>query len=85
MDVCEVDGSVVVSRAVVEARVRRAVSRDGQVLRKTRPGTTWAKSDFGDYYTACSRTGNPVRRHFTLEQLARDEGVLQPFETLAAE
>lgn len=66
----------------VEARVRRALRHDGQVLRKTRPGTTWAKVDFGDYYTADQHTGNLDRRHLDLEDLARELRVLNPHESI---
>jgi len=72
-----------VSQSVIEARVRRALRRDGEVLRKTRPGNTWAKVDFGDYYTVDPCTRFPERRHCDLEQLARECKVLQPGEVIA--
>jgi hypothetical protein len=67
---------------VVEARVRRALRHKGQVLRKTRPGRTWAKVDFGDYFTADHRTGDPDRRHIDLADLARELRVLHPHERI---
>ncbi len=70
------------TRKSVEARVRRALRHEGQVLRKTRPGTTWAKVDLGDYFTANHRTGNPDRRHLDLEDLARELQVLNPHESI---
>ncbi len=72
-----------VSERMVEARVRRAVQRDGEVLRKTRPGNTWAKLDLGDYYTVDPYTRFPERRHCDLEQLAREYRVLRPGEVIA--
>jgi len=67
---------------VVESRVRRALRHEGQVLRKTRPGRTWAKVDLGDYYTADQHTGNPDRRHLDLEELARELLVMHPHEVI---
>lgn len=69
--------------ATVEARVRRALLRDGEVLRKTRPGNTWAKADFGGYYTLDANTRLPKRRHCDLEQLAREYDVLRLDEVIA--
>lgn len=69
--------------ATVEARVRRALLRDGEVLRKTRPGNTWAKADFGDYYTLNAHTRFAERRHCDLEQLAREYDVLRQGEVIA--
>ena len=74
---------MIISDSVIEARVRRALRRDGEVLRKTRPGNTWAKVDFGDYYTVDPHTGNPQRRHLDLDDLARECNVLQPCEVIA--
>ena len=71
-----------VSESVIEARVRRALRREGELLRKTRPGNTWAKVDFGDYYTVDPHTGNPERRHCDLGKLARECGVLRPGEVI---
>ena len=73
---------LMVSERMVEARVRRAVQRDGEVLRKTRPGNTWAKLDLGDYYTVDPYTRFPERRHRDLEQLAREYRVLRPGELI---
>jgi hypothetical protein len=74
---------VMVSERTVEARVRRALLRDGEVLRKTRPGNTWAKIDFGNYYTVDPHTRFPERRHCDLEQLARECRVLRQGEVIA--
>jgi hypothetical protein len=76
---------VTVSERTVEARVRRALLRDGEVLRKTRPGNTWAKIDLGDYYTVDPHTRFPERRHCDLEQLAREYRVIRPGEAIADE
>lgn len=72
-----------ISEKAIEARVRRALARDGELLRKTRPGRTWTKATFGNYFTVDSRTGIPRRRHCELEQLARECDAVQPWESLA--
>ena len=72
-----------ISDSVIERRVRRALRRDGEVLRKTRPGTTWTRANFGDYYTVDPHTGNPQRWHCDLEQLARECNVLRLGEVIA--
>jgi hypothetical protein len=71
-----------VSQSVIEARVRRALGREGEVLRKTRPGNGWMKADFGDYYTVDPHTGFPDRRHCELDELAREYAVLRPGEMI---
>jgi len=68
--------------AAVEVRVRRALRREGEVLRKTRPSNTWAKVNFGNYFTVNPHTGNPERWHVDLDQLARELRVLQPHEVI---
>ena len=70
------------SLAAVESRVRRALRREGEALRKTRPGTTWMKSDFGDYYVVNGRTGFATRRHCDLEQLALECNALSTSEVV---
>jgi len=71
-----------VDDAVIEARVRRALRSQGEVLRKTRPGRTWAKVNFGDYFTVDPHTGNPQRWHCDLEQLAAETGAIRPGERM---
>jgi hypothetical protein len=63
-------------RAAVEARVRRRLAHDGEVLRKTRPGKTWAKHNCGDYYVVDVRTNFVIASHCDLDDLARELGVL---------
>ena len=72
-----------ISDSVIERRVRRALRREGEVLRKTRPGNTWAKHDCGDYYVVDNATNGVVRSHCDLEQLARECNVLRPGEVIA--
>jgi hypothetical protein len=71
-----------VLESVVAARVRRALRRDGESLRKTRPGNTWAEVDFGTYYTVDVHTGFASRRHVDIAALARELRVLRPGEVV---
>ncbi len=64
------------TRRAVEARVRRKLAQEGEVLRKTRPGKTWAKHDCGDYYVVDVATNGVVAAHCDLEDLARELSVL---------
>ncbi len=71
-----------VSQSAVEARVRRALAREGEVLRKTRCGTTWAKDDLGDYFTVDQHCGNLIRWNCDLEVLAHEAGVMRRGEVI---
>lgn len=64
----------------VEARVRKAMRGEGQVLRK--PRGERERAELGDYFTADAHTGNPDRRHCDLEQLAREYRVLYQHEVI---
>jgi len=70
-----------VSERAVEQRVRRALAQEGELLRKTRPGNTWAKADLGDFYTIDAEN-RLVRRHCCLEELAHECGVMRPAEVI---
>jgi hypothetical protein len=70
-----------VSESVIESRVRRALCREGEVLRKTRPGTPEA-TEFGAYWTADPHTGSRERWHLDLGELARELRVLHPHEVI---
>ena len=66
--------------ATVEARVRRALRSEGQVLRK--PRGERERQELGDYFTADAHTGTPERRHCDLETLAREYGVIYAHEVI---
>jgi hypothetical protein len=68
--------------ATVEARVRKALRGEGQVLRK--PRGERERQELGDYFTADAHTGNPERLHCDLERLAREYRVLYPHEVIAS-
>jgi hypothetical protein len=64
------------TRRAVEARVRRRLARDGELLRKTRPGNTWNVINLGDYYVVDVRSNFAVATHCDLDTLAPEIGVL---------
>lgn len=72
---------MIVSDSVIEARVRRAMARDGEIL--CRPRGERTRQELGNYFTVDAHTGTPQRWHLELEQLARECRVLQPGEVLA--
>lgn len=70
-----------VDDAVIEARVRRALAMRGEQLRISRPGSR-EEAEFGRYWTADIRTGNPERWPLDLDDLARETGVMRPGERM---
>ena len=71
---------VPVSMAALMARINRKLAHDGEQLKATRGER--ARQDFGDYYII-DRSGNfVVAKHCDPEELAREIGVLQPYEAL---
>lgn len=69
-----------VSQAAVEARVRRALARDGQFLRK--PRNAVEQRELGHYILANARTGNAECWTSDLAYLARECGVLRSHEVI---
>lgn len=65
---------------VIEARVRRALASEGQVLRK--PRSEHERREFGHYLVVDSHTGKPDRWHCDLSELAREYGVLRLGEAI---
>lgn len=64
------------ARREVESRVRRRLAKSGRLLRKTRPGSTWDRVNFGDYYVVDVHSNFPIATHCVLDVLACDVGVL---------
>lgn len=62
-------------RSAVEARVRRALLRQGEVLRKARCARE--REALGSYFTVDPHTGNPERWKCDLEELARECEVMR--------
>lgn len=70
-----------ISDAVIEARVRRALAREGEVLHKVRPESR-DYHGYGPYYIADERNCVVSAQH-ALDDLARECGVLRPGEVIA--
>ena len=70
-----------ITTAAVEARVRRALARDGQVLRKPRGESE--RRELGDYFKVSACTGYPERGWLELDELAREYHVLHAGEVIA--
>ncbi len=62
-------------RSAVEARVRRALAREGETLRISRGEAT--RREFGNYWTVDSASGLRLRWRCELEDLARELDVLR--------
>lgn len=72
-----------VSIVALEARLRRHLEKEGLLLRKCSPRNRWYQ-DYGDYYV--TDMNNALRdSHVNLENLAREDGILRPFEIVAGE
>jgi hypothetical protein len=69
------------NRSAVEARLRRALLRDGQLLRK--PRGAQERQELGDYFTVDANTGSRERWHCDLEALAREYHVLGADQVIA--
>jgi hypothetical protein len=70
-----------VSQSVIEARVRRALGREGEVLHKVRPESR-DYHGYGPYYIADERNCVVSAQH-DLDDLARECGVLRTGEVIA--
>jgi hypothetical protein len=64
-----------ITTPALAARVRRRLARDRQLLRRCYPWDT-RYAERGDYYVIAAHTHHVVARHVSVEQLARDLGVL---------
>jgi hypothetical protein len=70
---------VPVSLRAVLQRINRKLRDDGEAIRAAR--SERARSDFGDYYVVSDRSG-VWPTHVDPEALAREIGVLQPWEEM---
>jgi hypothetical protein len=71
----------IVSQRVVEARLRRALGREGEVLHKVRPESR-DYYGYGPYYVVDERNCVVSSQH-DLDDLARECGVLRTDEVIA--
>lgn len=69
----------VTKRALI-ARLRRKLAKEAEYLHATREGTR-SRQELGEFYVVDSR--NWIRGGGSLEELAREHGVFQPWERLA--
>ena len=71
---------VKVSERAMEARIKRALEKQGQILKKCRVDSRFY-SDFGDYYIV-NQSNNVEATHCTLLGLAKETGLLKAYEEL---
>jgi hypothetical protein len=69
------------TQAAVEARVRRALRREGRTLHRC-PSTSRWHHDVGDHYVADAATRFILDKHVDLEDLARDLGALDAGQSI---
>jgi hypothetical protein len=69
---------VKVSDRALEARIKRALEKDGQILKKCRADSRWY-SDLGDYYIV-NQSNVIAAQHCSLEKLGKELKVLKPYE-----
>ena len=71
---------VSVSMAALMARINRKLARDGEHLKATRSERD--RPELGDYYIVDINRNTVVAKHRYPEELAREIGVLKPYEAL---
>lgn len=75
--------TITLSRAAIEKRIRRLLSKEGLVLRNNRPGTIQF-AEYGPVHVEEPKCRSIIKCRMTLEELALVYGVLEPHETLEA-
>lgn len=70
-----------VSHRALEARVKRALEKDGQTLKKCREDSRWY-NELGEHYTVDVELNCVNAKHVDLEAWARELGVLKDFESV---
>jgi hypothetical protein len=70
----------VTKRALIQ-RVNRALAKDGEQLKATKGAQ--AQLDLGEFYVVDVSLNAVSRKDVDLEKLARELGVLKPYEALA--
>ena len=63
-------------------RINRALAKQDECLKKSRPGSRM-EIDYGTYYSVNLRTNNIAQAWNDLEKLGRDLEVLKQYEALA--
>jgi hypothetical protein len=72
---------LVTERALVQ-RVNRALSKDDECLKKSRPGSRM-EMEYGMFYSVDLRTNNIVRSWKDIESVGRELDLLKQYEALA--
>ena len=72
---------VQVATRALEGRVKRALTKEGTILKKCRTDSRWY-GDLGDHYTV-NLNSNIEDTNIDLEALAREIGVLKDYEEWA--
>lgn len=70
-----------VSEAAIIRRINRKLAHETQSLHRCRPGSRWW-SDLGDYYIVDDARNAIVATHVSLEDTARELGILGMAESL---
>ena len=73
-------GKVPVSTRAIIQRINRKLAKDGDKLRKNRSQRWWP--EMGDYYIVDEERNAFIRGHVDLEDLGRELGVLEDWETV---
>ncbi len=71
---------VTISKAALFARINRVLGHSGEQLRAVRSEPS--RKDLGDYYVVSLKKGAVVKHHVNPVGVARQLGVLQPFEAV---
>jgi hypothetical protein len=75
---------ITVSERALFARLKRHLAKEGEYLRKCPQQSRWF-NELGEYYTVNLSSNFITAKHISLEQWARECGVLKGYEELAEE
>ncbi|MDO3620226.1 hypothetical protein Q3O98_03850 [Ralstonia pseudosolanacearum] len=83
MSQTEAPARVPVSERAVLQRLNRALAKEGVTIRVCKETSRWFHGN-GRYYAVDLNRNLITAQHVNIELWARDEGVLKPFEAMAA-
>lgn len=72
---------MLVTQSAVISRINRKLAHEGEALKKSRSMRMYL--EVGDFYILNINGNYIVRHHMDVEDLARELGVLYPFEEIA--
>jgi hypothetical protein len=70
---------VIVSERAILQRINRVLSKEGEMLKKSRPAY---QTEIGDFYLIDLERNFVIKKDVDIEALARKKGVLAGWETL---